>query len=64
MEMDNQYRIKVTQPGKPDAATMPTEDPKVAGEAYRYARKQLEPGQEVTLQRRPLGKWEDIEKGE
>lgn len=60
--MDNQYRIKVTQPGKPDAYTIPTENPKVAGEAYRDGRKHLEPGQEVILQRRPLGKWEDIEK--
>jgi hypothetical protein len=58
-----QYRVKISDGKNPQpATTVPTHDPKTAGEAYRDAKKYLEKGQEATLQRRPMGKWEDIDK--
>ena len=59
---DYQYRVIHKEEGKPDIEIgKHTDNPKEAGETFKQHKNQLEPGNSSSLQRRPYGKWEDIE---
>lgn len=61
MDEKYEYRVGHHRDGKPETVTRVTENPKEAGEQYRNTRKLAFPGDNVSLQRRPVGKWEIVE---
>jgi hypothetical protein len=61
-DSDFEYRVVAHAKDRPESATKPTENIKEAGETYKHARHNVDPGDTVAIQRRTVGKWEDLER--
>ncbi len=62
MSQEFEYRIKTKSPEGVELHTPETKDPGKAGESYRRAKKYANSGESIELQKRPIGKWETVEK--
>lgn len=60
--MTEEYRVTKREEGKPDAQiTPPTENARYAGQVYKEGKKNLKPGETVSLQKRAVGNWGVVE---
>lgn len=61
--MKEKYEYRIISPTH-GYNSFPNEDPKITGDTYNRAKKNMSPGEVVELQKRKINPWETIERTE